>query len=43
MYPYAPPQLSPEDELRALKEEADALARHQEQIASRIQEIEKKD
>lgn len=43
MYPYAHPQPAPEDELRALKEEADALARHQEQIASRIQEIEKKD
>lgn len=42
-YPYAPPQPAPEDELRVLKEEADALARHQEQITRRIDELEKKD
>lgn len=42
-YPYAPPQPEPEDELRGLKEEADALARHQEQISRRIEELEKKD
>jgi len=42
-YPYAPPQPAPEDELLVLKEEADALARHQEQISRRIQELEKKD
>ena len=42
-YPYAPPQPTPEDEIRVLKEEADALARHQEQISRRIEELEKKD
>jgi ubiquinone biosynthesis protein UbiJ len=42
-YPDLPPQPSPEEELRWLKEEADALARHQDQLSKRIQELEKRD
>ncbi len=42
-HPYAPTQPAPEDELRLLKEEADALKYHQEQITRRIEELEKKD
>ena len=42
-YPYAPPQPRPEDELRALKEEAETLTDHLEQLNRHIEELEKKD